>query len=81
MNAVDVSSDSRLRFDLAVQKSRVFVYSAGYATALIGRALGVFPLRLDVAIVVWVLAAPGSSGIWPARPRPPSLPDTARRSW
>jgi len=54
MNAVDVSSDSRLRFDLAIQQSRAIVYTAGCATGLIGRAFGVFPLRLDVAVVFWV---------------------------
>jgi signal transduction histidine kinase/CheY-like chemotaxis protein len=38
-----------LRFDLAVQKSHLAVYLASFVLAMIGRALGVFPLRLDVA--------------------------------
>jgi signal transduction histidine kinase/DNA-binding response OmpR family regulator len=61
MYAVDASSDSRLRFDLAIQKSRVLVYSAGCVVALIGRGLGVFPLRLDVAAAIWVLGCATST--------------------
>ncbi|HKO54492.1 MAG TPA: HAMP domain-containing sensor histidine kinase, partial [Thermoanaerobaculia bacterium] len=47
-------NDSRLRFDLAVQRSRMLVYTAGFGTALIGRALGAFPVRIDIAVGVWI---------------------------
>jgi signal transduction histidine kinase/CheY-like chemotaxis protein len=42
------------RFDLAVQRSHLIVFSAALVTAWIGRSLGVFPLRLDLMIVLWV---------------------------
>ncbi|HEV7923427.1 MAG TPA: response regulator [Thermoanaerobaculia bacterium] len=47
-------NDSRLRFDLAVQRSRMLVYTAGCGTALIGRALGAFPVRIDVVLGLWI---------------------------
>src|SRR5438045_1884293 len=49
--------ESVVRFDLAVQKSHVFVYSAALVVSLIGRALGVFPLNLPSAIFCWVAAS------------------------
>jgi signal transduction histidine kinase/DNA-binding response OmpR family regulator len=49
--------ESVVRFDLAVQKSHIFVYSSALVVSLIGRALGVFPLRLGMAIFVWVAAS------------------------
>src|ERR1051325_2386275 len=49
-------NDSRLRFDLAVQRSRMLVYTAGCGTALVGRALGAFPVRIDVVIGVWIVS-------------------------
>ena len=47
---------SVLRFDLAVQRNHLFVYVLALLTSLAGRALGVFPLRLDVASFYFVFA-------------------------
>jgi signal transduction histidine kinase/CheY-like chemotaxis protein len=49
-------SASVLRFDLAFQRNHLFVYSVALLTALAGRALGVFPLRLDVAVIYYLFA-------------------------
>ncbi|MBV9475704.1 MAG: response regulator [Acidobacteria bacterium] len=51
---------SVLRFDLAVQRNHLLVYTLGLLTSLAGRALGVFPLRLEVAFLVWGLACASS---------------------
>jgi signal transduction histidine kinase/DNA-binding response OmpR family regulator len=45
--------ESVLRFDLAMQKSHLLVYTAAFITSLIGRALGVFTLNLTVALAGW----------------------------
>jgi signal transduction histidine kinase/CheY-like chemotaxis protein len=45
--------ESVLRFDLAMQKSHLLVYTVALVTSLIGRALGVFPLYLTVALAGW----------------------------
>jgi signal transduction histidine kinase/DNA-binding response OmpR family regulator len=42
-----------LRFDLAMAKSHVLVYTATFATALVGKALGVFTLHFLVALSAW----------------------------
>ena len=46
--------DRVLRFDLAVQKSHLLVNLAAYVTAMIGSALGVFPLSPRVAAVFFI---------------------------
>src|SRR5881628_2081954 len=46
--------ESVVRFDLAFQKSHIFVYSGALVVSLIGRAFGVFPLRLGMAAFWWV---------------------------
>jgi len=46
--------ESVLRFDLAMQKSHLLVYTVAFITSLIGRALGVFTLNLTVALAGWV---------------------------
>ncbi|MEK6376169.1 MAG: response regulator [Acidobacteriota bacterium] len=46
--------ESVLRFDLAMQKSHLLVYTAAFITSLIGRALGVFTLNLTVALAAWL---------------------------
>lgn len=48
--------ESVLRFDLAVQKGHLFVYTAALLTALAGWALGVFPLVVTVAFTAWLVA-------------------------
>jgi signal transduction histidine kinase/CheY-like chemotaxis protein len=48
--------DSLLRFDLAVQRNHLFVYTAALITSLIGRALGVFPLNVAAALTAWAAA-------------------------
>jgi signal transduction histidine kinase/DNA-binding response OmpR family regulator len=50
------SQSSVLRFDLAFQRNHLWVYTAALLTALAGRFLGVFPLRLDVAVGYYVFS-------------------------
>src|SRR5947209_1240986 len=49
--------ESVVRFDLAIQKSHIFVYSSALVISLIGRAFGVFPLRLGMAVFCWVASS------------------------
>src|SRR5688572_16675837 len=51
-----VEPSSVVRFDLAIQRNHIFVYTLGTAMGLAGSALGVFPVRLRMALLVWVLA-------------------------
>ena len=51
-----VEPSSVLRFDLAIQRNHIFVYTLGTGMGLAGGALGVFPVRLRMAILVWALA-------------------------
>jgi len=46
--------ESVVRFDLAVQKSHLFVAAAALVVSLVASALDVFPLRVDMAIYAWV---------------------------
>src|SRR5437667_9959222 len=45
--------ESVLRFDLAMQKSHLLVYTAALLTALAGKALGLFTLHPGVALAGW----------------------------
>ncbi|HEV7242945.1 MAG TPA: response regulator [Thermoanaerobaculia bacterium] len=47
---------SVLRFDLAIQRNHLLVYTLALFTAFAGRALGVFPLRVDFALGIWAFA-------------------------
>ena len=58
------SSASVLRFDLAFQRNHLLVYSLALLTALAGKFLGVFPLRLDVAITYYLFACLSSVGLY-----------------
>src|SRR5260370_41784335 len=49
--------ESVVRFDLAVQKSHIFVYTAALIVSLIGRALGAFPMRVGMAFICWIAAS------------------------
>src|SRR5436305_13749233 len=48
--------ESVVRFDLAVQKSHLFVAAAALVVSLVASALDVFPLRVDMAIYAWLAA-------------------------
>ena len=52
MNSRVPDSSSVLRFDLANQRNHFLIYMLGLVMGLIGRSLGVFPLRLDVAALI-----------------------------
>ncbi|MGZ5440758.1 MAG: ATP-binding response regulator [Thermoanaerobaculia bacterium] len=56
MSAPAPEPSSVLRFDLAIQRNHLLVYTLALFTALAGRSLGVFPLRLDFALLIWGLA-------------------------
>ncbi|MDQ3284076.1 MAG: response regulator, partial [Acidobacteriota bacterium] len=47
---------SVIRFDLAIQRNHLFVYSLSYILGLAGSFFGVFPIRLDIALAVWVVS-------------------------
>ncbi|HEX2060672.1 MAG TPA: response regulator [Thermoanaerobaculia bacterium] len=52
---------SVVRFDLAIQRNHIFVYSLGFLTGLAGQAMGVYPVRLGMALLV--LAGSCSSSV------------------
>jgi len=52
--------ESVLRFDLNVQRRHLLVHTAGLVTAAIGAVLGVFPLRLGIALPSWAGACTAS---------------------
>jgi signal transduction histidine kinase/CheY-like chemotaxis protein len=47
---------SVVRFDLAIQRNHLLVYTLALLTAFTGRALGVFPLHTGVALLIWGVA-------------------------
>jgi len=47
-------SSSVLRFDLAIQRNHLLVYTLGLLTGLAGAALGVFPVDLRWAFIGWI---------------------------
>ena len=49
--------ESVLRFDLAVQKSRLLAYVAALITALVGRSLHVFDIGLREVFVMWAASS------------------------
>ena len=51
---VDARPSSVLRFDLSIQRNQTFVYTAAFVTGLLGKAFGIFPLALSVAIFIFV---------------------------
>ncbi|HEY2091482.1 MAG TPA: response regulator [Thermoanaerobaculia bacterium] len=57
MVASNEPRESVVRFDLAVQKSHIFVYTGALAVSLIGSALGVFPLRIELAVFTWIASS------------------------
>jgi signal transduction histidine kinase/CheY-like chemotaxis protein len=42
-----------LRFDLAIQRNHLLVYTLGFLTALAGMAFGVFPLNIGAALAIY----------------------------
>jgi signal transduction histidine kinase len=54
MAASSEPRESVVRFDLAVQRTRIFAYMAALIVSLIGHAFGAFPLRLGTALSSWV---------------------------
>ena len=51
---------SVLRFDLAIQRNHLLVYTLALLSAMAGRALGVFPLQVGTALLLWGLACASS---------------------
>jgi len=69
MSAAAPEPSSLLRFDLAIQRNHIFVYTLGFLGALAGRALGVFPLNLGAAVAIFVVACSGAAAIYVLRQR------------
>jgi signal transduction histidine kinase/CheY-like chemotaxis protein len=59
----DSARESILRFDLNVQRRHFFVYTAVAITSGLGAAIGVYPIRVGLAVAVW-LGACASSAIY-----------------
>ncbi|HYM63015.1 MAG TPA: response regulator [Thermoanaerobaculia bacterium] len=53
----EARSEGILRFDLAIQKTRLFVYSASVLTAIAGEALGVITVKRLFALLFWLAGA------------------------
>ncbi|HYO75598.1 MAG TPA: response regulator [Thermoanaerobaculia bacterium] len=51
-----VEQSSVVRFDLAIQRNHIFVYSLSFLLGLAGGALGVYPVRRDLAVLVLVIS-------------------------
>ena len=55
--ALEPGRESVIRFDLAVQKSRLLAYVAALITALVGRSLHVFEIGLAQVFLMWFLSS------------------------
>jgi signal transduction histidine kinase/DNA-binding response OmpR family regulator len=47
---------SVLRFDLSIQRNQILVYAIGFLTGLAGKFFGVFPLRIEVAVFIFLFS-------------------------
>ena len=56
--------ESVLRFDLAVQKSHTLIYTAAFLTALAAHALGVFVLKVPVAVAILLISFASAAAIY-----------------
>jgi signal transduction histidine kinase/DNA-binding response OmpR family regulator len=65
----NATQSSVLRFDLAFQRNHLWVYTAALLTALAGRALGVFPMRVDVAFGYYLFACLTAIALYHLRSR------------
>jgi signal transduction histidine kinase/CheY-like chemotaxis protein len=64
MTAVRPEVSSVLRFDLAIQRNHILVYTLALLTGLVGKALGGFEMRMGLALLLWALASLGSIGLY-----------------
>jgi signal transduction histidine kinase/CheY-like chemotaxis protein len=53
-----------LRFDLAVQRTHLLVYTLALITSLTGAALGAFPMQPSAALRLWFFACATSVGLY-----------------
>lgn len=57
MSVVRPEVSSVLRFDLAIQRNHILVYTLALLTGLVGKALGGFEMRIEIALLLWALAS------------------------
>jgi signal transduction histidine kinase/DNA-binding response OmpR family regulator len=57
-------ASSVLRFDLAIQRNHLLVYTLALVTALAGNLLGVFPMHIGVGLLLWVLACASAVALY-----------------
>ncbi|HEX8411263.1 MAG TPA: response regulator [Thermoanaerobaculia bacterium] len=69
MSAAAPEPSSLLRFDLAIQRNHILVYTLGFLTALAGKALGVFPLDMGAALLIFAVSCSSSTAIYVLRKR------------
>ncbi|HVE71133.1 MAG TPA: response regulator [Thermoanaerobaculia bacterium] len=55
---------SVIRFDLAIQRNHIFVYTLGFLTATAGMLLGVFPLNIGAAIAIYVCSVASATTLY-----------------
>ncbi len=64
MSAARTEVSSVLRFDLAIQRNHILVYTLALLTGLVGKALGVFEMRIGVGLLLWALASLSSGCLY-----------------
>jgi signal transduction histidine kinase/DNA-binding response OmpR family regulator len=64
MSSTRPEVSSVLRFDLAIQRNHILVYTLALLTGLAGKALGVFEMRMGVALFLWALASLSSACLY-----------------
>jgi signal transduction histidine kinase/CheY-like chemotaxis protein len=57
-------SSSVLRFDLAIQRNHLLVYTLGFLSALAGMAFGVFPLHFGAAAAIYAGSCACAGTLW-----------------
>jgi signal transduction histidine kinase/DNA-binding response OmpR family regulator len=58
------ASEPVVRFDLGIQRNHVFVYALGFLLGIAGKMLGVYPLSVPVALVVFFLSVTSAGTLY-----------------
>ncbi|HKR64851.1 MAG TPA: HAMP domain-containing sensor histidine kinase, partial [Thermoanaerobaculia bacterium] len=54
MSASSPTASSVLRFDLAIQRNHIFVYTLGFLAGMAGHVLGVYPANVAIGVATWL---------------------------
>ena len=69
MSSAAPEPSSLLRFDLAIQRNHILVYTLGFLTGLAGKALGVFPLDVRAALLIFAVSCSSAAILYLLRKR------------